>query len=918
MLLVALAQLKIHSRRFAAIALAVILAVAFLSATLMVGSSSQASLKASIGQAFAKADLVITAPAGSALDKRAVDAVAKLDIVKASYAGTVDPVTITTGKTTVAGVLQNTSADPALESAVLSSGTLPRATGEVAVDSATAARQGLKPGSTVTLSGIGSAADAGSVGDAGSAGNTVSAGSTGGVTGGSAVLMATVVGITEPSHDPLMSGQTQLVADASTLAALAPAVPPSSDQQTTEQQASDQQPAQSIQNIQLKLTGPANGHAIDTVQQALAAAGVPGARVLTSDGQTTAAVADFTGGSDQLTIILLAFTGIALVVSALVVANTFSVLIAQRTRELALLRCIGAGRSQIRRSVLLEALVVGIVSSALGVVAAVGLMAALIGVLRGNPDYAFATLAVTPAAIIAGLLVGTALTVAAALLPARAATAVAPLAALRPQDVTSVRNRRGVVRMAVGVLLVLAGAAALVYGSANSELLIALPGGAASFIGIMLCAGLFIPAVVAGFGKAASPLGVPGRLAAVNAVRNPGRTTATASALLIGVTLVSMMMTGAATARTAFDGSLNFRYPVDISVSGPALGAGGPSAISAAQVAAASKLPGVQAAALLPVVGTVSLGAGAGTGAGSGAVAGNGAGAGSSAGDGNQPVYGISDADAAAVLRTADNRVGPGEVLLPKGTKLSVAAVTSGPEGKNVQQLPVRTATSRDVPALVSTSTVPVPDSGIVSGAGSGSGTGAVGGTDASASGSALVWLKVDSNLSQQQLLDLRTSLAQTLGVQDFQVEGGALEKATFNQVIDLMLLIVTGLLGVAVVIALIGVANTLSLSVLERTRENSLLRALGLTRGQLRGMLAVEAVLIAGVAALLGSVLGVLYGWLGAQSALGSFAAVTATIPWGQVLLVIAAAAAAGLAASVLPARRAARLSPVEGLAME
>ncbi|MGO4589240.1 ABC transporter permease [Paenarthrobacter sp. 2TAF44] len=117
-------------------------------------------------------------------------------------------------------------------------------------------------------------------------------------------------------------------------------------------------------------------------------------------------------------------------------------------------------------------------------------------------------------------------------------------------------------------------------------------------------------------------------------------------------------------------------------------------------------------------------------------------------------------------------------------------------------------------------------------------------------------------------------------------------------------------------VIALIGVANTLSLSVLERTRESSLLRALGLTTGQLRGMLAIEAVLVAGVAAVLGAGIGVVYGWLGAQAALGGVADVVPAVPWLQLATVFGVAVVAGLLASVIPAHRAARLSPVEGLA--
>lgn len=138
------------------------------------------------------------------------------------------------------------------------------------------------------------------------------------------------------------------------------------------------------------------------------------------------------------------------------------------------------------------------------------------------------------------------------------------------------------------------------------------------------------------------------------------------------------------------------------------------------------------------------------------------------------------------------------------------------------------------------------------------------------------------------------------------------------------MLLVVTGLLAVSVLIALIGVANTLSLSTIERTRENSLMRALGLTRRGLRTMLATEAVLIAGIAALLGSALGVFYGWMGAESLLGNLVAegsaagrLVPTVPWLELAAVVAVAVVAGLLASVGPSRRAARLSPVEGLAV-
>ena len=132
------------------------------------------------------------------------------------------------------------------------------------------------------------------------------------------------------------------------------------------------------------------------------------------------------------------------------------------------------------------------------------------------------------------------------------------------------------------------------------------------------------------------------------------------------------------------------------------------------------------------------------------------------------------------------------------------------------------------------------------------------------------------------------------------------------------MLGIVIGLLAVAVVIALIGVANTLSLSVLERRRESATLRAIGLSRRQLRWMLAVEGMLIAGVGALLGAGLGLLYGWAGSVVVFGSFGDVLLTVPWRDLVLVLLVALVAGLLASVLPGRTAARTSPVAALAVD
>lgn len=835
MLALTFSQLKSHSRRFIAITLAVLLAVAFLSATLMVNASTKASLKASIGQSYAAAELVVSPSYQSPLTAADAQKVAASPVVAQSYAQKSVYAQSSLGRASLGANVRNLPEDPDLQAVKLLSGTWPATGTEVSVDEVTAERNSLSVGSSVALTG------------------TVEQDAGPGTASGEAAevkVEATVSGIMAASASPAEQGTAQFVATQDTVDRLG---------------AAGTGPELIMVNLE-------PGTTVSEAKTALAASlDRPVSAIMTADERTTEMVASFTGGDDQLTIVLLAFAGVALLVATLVVANTFSVIIAQRTRELALLRCIGAGRSQIRRSVILEALVVGLVASILGVAAATGIMALVVGLLGRNQDFNFAVLAVPPSAILAGVAVGTALTVLASLVPARAATVVAPLAALRPSDDVSVHNAGGRVRLAAGVVLLLGGGAGLVFGGMSGSLLVALPSGAASFIGFLMAATLFVPKLVSLAGTLARPAGVPGRMAAENSVRNPRRTTVTASALLIGVTLVTMMMTGAATARTALDTELNSSYPVDMLVRNVP----GSPRIADSAVAQAAQLQGITHIARLELVGTVETG---GT---------------------TLDAYGISDADAQAVLATADNRPSGATAVIPPRYIDGAATLVTGGQTTNLTAAPASTESFSAIVSLDSFAALPAGDPLYKETA-------------------APFWIALDDSLDANAVLDLQAELAATLGVELYQVDGAVLEKISFNQVIDLLLLVVTGLLAVAVLIALIGVANTLSLSVLERTRENSLLRALGLTRGQLRGMLALEAVLIAGVAAIIGSVLGAAYGWAGAQSALGSFTDVAVVIPWLQVGAVVAVAAVAGLLASVVPARRAAKLSPVQGLAMD
>lgn len=833
MLQVALAQVRLNARRFIAVSLAVLIAVGFLTATLIINSSSKASLTQSVGEGFRNADLVLNGDMYRSdpviLDEETARLVQDLPGVEGSYAVQRGYASFGTGRDAVFAQMANIPTYKDLFPADVVEGTLPASNNEVALDRETAERQDLSIGSTLSL------------------------------TGGSADAAPTEVRITAlvaPSNDPASMGSAQLYATDATTALF------SAD-------------ADGFDTIQLALAGDADPEEVRTaVEQALASAGKDEVVVRTTAEQTDATVASLTGGDDALTIILLAFAAVALLVCALVVSNTFSVLVAQRTRELALLRCIGAARTQIRRSVIVEALLVGIVSSIAGVVAAIALVGGIVAYLQTIPESGFATLSVSPLSVAAGLGVGILLTLLAALVPARAATSVSPLAALRPAEDVRAGTKRGRVRLTIGLVLLVAGAALLAVGAVNSDLLVALPGGILSFVGVLMCATLFVPSLVRAVGSLAAPLGVPGKLAAVNAVRNPQRTSATASALLIGVTLVTMMMTGAATVRTSLDNVLAGEFPVDVSVTGQ------DRAYTAADADAVRSVEEVEDAVLVPVAGTTDT-----------------------KDFGAYDVYALDPAEAAKVLQDSDLVLTDDTILMPQGVKDETLTVTGADSSV---ELKVVVSDSRQLRPLISAGTAaalggpaPVPEAeGYVP--------------------MPELWLSVEDGLNTAALIDLRTDLAERLDVEDYAVNGSAIERAAFEQVINVLLMVVTGLLGVAVVIALVGVANTLSLSVLERTRESSLLRALGLTRSQLRGMLALEAVLIAGVAALMGAVLGSLYGWLGAQSALGSFASVALSLPWLQLLGVLAVALLAGLAASVLPARRAARLSPVAGLAAD
>ncbi|GEA89938.1 ABC transporter permease [Cellulomonas cellasea] len=625
--------------------------------------------------------------------------------------------------------------------------------------------------------------------------------------------------------------------------------------------------------------------------------------VLTPDEAAVRALGRVTQGTDVFTGLVLGFASIALVVAALVIANTFQVLVAQRTRTLALLRCVGALRRQVRRSVLVEAAILGSVASLVGLVTGTVLaQVALLVLQRVDLDVPLpGTVTLTPWVVLVPLAVGTSVTVLAALLPARAATRVAPVAALRPAELAEVGGRGGRARLVLSLLLTAGGFVALAGGVglgmlANPMVGLALGvlGGATSFVGILLGAVFWVPRVVGLVGRTVAGNGPTARLATANTLRNPRRTAATSTALLIGVTLVALMSTGAASARVTLDRELDERYPVDVQVTAfdggtderPAVTGGAVSTLAAADgVAGTATLASTLAALERPGGGEEWL----------------------------TDVYAVTPEVVRSLMRDGDvlaNRLGPGTVVLGEeaaqglgiadGDVVDVAARASWEEAAlsppGGRELGLRAA----VVDMGSESAYVTPET-----------------LDDLSSEAPVtrVWVRLDDVTDAGTVVP---ALSDALADESVEVNGSALERAGNQRLIDTLLAIVVGLLGVAVLIALVGVANTLSLSVLERRRESATLRAIGLSRRRLRWMLAIEGALIAGVGAALGVGLGVLYGWAGSATLLGAMGDVVLSVTWWHLVLVLVVALAAGMLASVVPGRAAARTSPVAALGVD
>ena len=588
-----------------------------------------------------------------------------------------------------------------------------------------------------------------------------------------------------------------------------------------------------------------------------------------------------------LRVILVVFAGIALLVAAFSIASTFGILVAQRTREAALVRALGASRGQVLRGVLAEAVAVGTVGSALGVAAGLGI-AQLLKALFDAAGFALPAggLSVTGGSIAVSLLTGIVVTTAVSLMPALRASRVSPLEALRESASTAAPAPRR--RLAIGLVLLLAGVGtvlASLTGTSTRTLSLTGLGALGTALGMVALG----PAVARPVTQLlARPLagwrGVTGTMAGRSATRNPRRTAAAATALMIGVAVVTLFTVYAASLRTAEVSGVSGSFTGDIAITEGGFGGGGPGAggMSLGLARAVSRIPGVatvsglasgqaevggQSESVTAVPGSIGQVLNLHTTAGSV----------SRLGPGQIAVSSIQATD-------RDWRLGtPVSLVLPDGTtnRVTVGAIYTSRNLVGDYVLPL----ARWAPHTAQLT-------------------------------ASAIFVKLAPAAHQAAVQAAVTRAAASYG--KLTVADRATFVANAGKAVSTVLAIVYALLVLAIVIAVSGITNTLSLSVYERTREIGLLRAVGQTRAQLRSMVRLESVLVAAFGTAGGLALGGFLGWALAEAGARSSGLTQPSFPAAQLILIAVLGGLAGVIAAIRPARRAARLPLLAAIAAD
>ncbi|MFI6607471.1 ABC transporter permease [Streptomyces sp. NPDC050507] len=847
---ISLSSLRAHRRRFVGTLTAVLLGVSFLTGTLVMGDTLRASFVALFGNAAGGTDAVVRStnvvtvsgesegtrqPVSTGLAQRIGQlpqvAAAAPDIQGAGQLIGADGEPIGgQGPPTLAG---NWIDDPKLNPYRLAEGHAPSAPGEVVVNRGTADKGGLKIGDTTVL-------------------RTPDP------------VRVTVVGLATFGGE---DGMAQVTYTGMTLADAERHLTPKPGQAS---------------GIQVRAgPGTSQQELVDALRPVLP----PDTEAIT--GQASAAEdQDMISGAflSLFTTLLLVFSGIVLLVATFSIHNTFAIVVAQRTRENALLRALGASRRQILGSTLTEAGIVGVTASAAGLAAGIAIAAGLQALFPaiGFP-FPDGSLVISGVSMLLPLAVGVVVCIGSALVPAVHAGRTAPLAALRETAVDDSAASR--TRAVTGLLLLLASVGVIMTG------VLADPSVWLSAVGAVLALAAFVVLGPVASTCAVRVLGAPlgrlrgatGHLARRNALRSPKRTASTATALMIGVAVVSLFTVFGASLKATMNQTVDRSFAGDLAISAPAFGAGG-SGLSPRLAPALDRLPDVATA--------VGLGKGVAEVNGSGRA--------------------LTVTDPAALAAVLDlgkvdgsmkalgmNGIAVSDTEADKlGLRTGSTARLTFTDGKE------RTFTVRAVygqPELagdyVITRQAWAPHRGQDS--------------------DSLVAVSFKDGVSAADGRSAVEKAAAAYGNPEVQSRGEYAQSSAGG--IDMMLTLVYALLALAVLIALLGIANTLTLAIHERTRELGLLRAVGQTRKQLRAMVRWESVLVATFGTAGGLLLGGFLGWVlvKASEGAGDTAFAFALAP-ARLLVVALVGITAGALAGWRPARRAARLDVLRAIATD
>lgn len=595
-------------------------------------------------------------------------------------------------------------------------------------------------------------------------------------------------------------------------------------------------------------------------------------------------------GLDFMKYAMLGFAGVSLIVGGFLIINTFSMLVAQRTREIGLLRAIGGSRRQVNGSVLAEALILGVLGSTLGIGVGLGIAVGLIKLMNAiGMDLKASDLQIGPDVFVAGYAVGIVITVVAAWIPARRASKIAPMAALRDHG-TPAEARSNIVRTIIGLLLTAGGAGLLVLAAQAEK---AATGGQylglgvlLSLIGFVVLGPLLATAVIKVLGALLPALfGPSGKLAQRNATRNPRRTGATAAALMIGLALVIGASVFSSSAVSSTSAQIDKSVGVDYIIGG------GRTPVTPEMMDAVRKTPGVDhittekdfdAKFQLPDGQTKRTGLAA-----------------------VSPTFFSTDfrlpVTSGAVESIGRGSLGIGESFA-KDHNLKVGdSVTVTYAKGHTQVLPVGVVFAKSslygdasfVDAATMAKAVPAADQ----------------------PADRTFYAKASAGADVARTL---TALEGALKeYPQLTIKDQAGYKELVQSQVNTLLYLIYGLVGLSITVAVLGVVNTLALSVVERTREIGLLRAIGLSRRQLRRMIRLESVVIAVFGAVLGTVLGLAWG-VTAQRVLRDQGLGTLSVPTTTIVVTLVASVVIGLLAALFPAFRAGRMNVLAAIATD